>query len=88
MIRLIWPYSILNDNDQNELNETRNLTIQFLEAQSQASFKLLQINTNIMPATILTFQEYGSTDNTQNIIDINSIKDVSFVEGDVTILAQ
>ncbi len=80
--------TILNDNDQEEINNTRNLIMQLLEDQSSNVFKLIDADINVIPATVLAYRYYGNLDNTQNLIDINAIKDPSFVEGQISILGQ
>ena len=78
--------TVLNDNDQFEINDVRNQVNQFLTEQSKAAFKIGTATFKTKPATIIAFDLYGSTENTQALIDLNSLRDVSFVEGELKIL--
>lgn len=78
--------TVLNDNDQFEINDVRNQVNQFLTEQSKAAFKIGTATFKRKPATLIAFDLYGSTENTMAIIDLNNLKDVSFVDGELKIL--
>ncbi len=83
---IVTENTVLNDNDQEEINGVRNQVNQFLTDQSKAAFKVETKVFKLKPVTISTYELYGSTDNTQSIIDLNAIKDVSFASGPLKIL--
>ncbi|MEE8341959.1 MAG: DNA circularization N-terminal domain-containing protein [Candidatus Neomarinimicrobiota bacterium] len=83
---IVTENTVLNDNDQEEINGVRNQVNQFLTDQSKAAFKVETKVFKLKPVTISTYELYGSTDNTKSIIDLNAIKDVSFASGPLKIL--
>lgn len=69
-----------------DLTDLRSKVIEFFRNLEISAYKLSIIETNVIPITVLTYQYYGSTDLTQTLVDLNELKDVSFVEGQVDIL--
>ena len=84
--------AVINDNNltdaTNELIIDLRTSVQsFLDEATTAAFKVALItDVNEQPASILTYSYYGSTDNTEDIVTLNDIANVSFVEGNVSIL--
>lgn len=82
---------VLNDNSlsTDTINDLKNLRVEvrkFLEEESVNAFKISEVQTKEISATVFTYQYYGSVDNTQAIIDLNNSKDPTFLEGAVDVL--
>ncbi len=78
--------SVLTGDATNALEDTRVTTSLFFSQQSIATFNLVDFNTPSLPITILTYNLYNSTDNDEQLIALNDIKDVGFVRGQLEIL--
>lgn len=88
------------EDEYQDLIENTNLSNDTIDALTQArnSLRILfdnlsitvpmvsTVSTNTIPMSILSYQYYGSTDNTEDLIALNSAIDVSFIEGEVQIL--
>lgn len=68
------------------LNELRNQARDFLDEQRISAKRVIEIETKRIPAQVLTYSLYGNVDDTEKIIELNTVKDVSFVEGEVQVL--
>ena len=68
------------------LQELRNSSRLFFDDISISVAKISNITVNPIPMSILSYQYYGSTDNTEELINLNDIRDVSIVSGAVQIL--
>jgi prophage DNA circulation protein len=75
-----------SDNTIAALKELRVEVRKFLEQELVNVFRISQIFTQEISSTILTYQYYGSVDNTQKIINLNSSVDPTFFQGNVDIL--
>ncbi len=64
----------------------RLLVQQFLDEQRTILKQIITVHTYTTSARLLSFQYYAETDSALDIIALNDITDVSFVEGDVEIL--
>lgn len=70
----------------NALTDMRILAQQFFDDQRTTLKQITTVNTYTTSARLLSFQYYGDTDSANDIIALNDITDVSFIEGDVEIL--
>ncbi len=70
----------------NALTDMRVIVQQFLDEQRTTLKQIITVNTYTTSARLLSFQYYAETDSATDIIALNDITDVSFVEGDVEIL--
>lgn len=82
---------VLNENtlEGDTVANIKNMRVQvreYLDQQRATAPRIATITTKEIPMTILAYQYYGSTDNTQELIDLNSELDPTFVEGSVRIL--
>lgn len=78
--------NILSGDTLDALANLRNSSRLFFEDISITVSKIRPVTVNTIPMSVLSYQYYGSTDNTEALIDLNAIADVSFVEGEVQIL--
>lgn len=76
----------LSNDTLDNLSALRNSLRAFFEEISIVVPKIRTINTAKMPMSILTYQYYGSTEKTEDLIALNSTIDVSFVSGSQEIL--
>ncbi len=76
----------LSNNTINDLTELRNSSRLFFEDIEITVPKIRNINTNTIPMSMLAYQYYGSTDNAEDLIELNNTIDVSFISGEVQIL--
>lgn len=70
----------------NALTDMRVIVQQFLDEQRTTLKQIITVNTYTTSARLLSFQYYAETDSATDIIALNDITDVSFVEGDIEIL--
>ena len=68
------------------VTEMRVVVQQFFDEQKLTAKQIITIDTNVMPARVLSYQYYGESESADQIIDLNGITDVSFVEGPVEIV--
>lgn len=78
--------TVLSDDTLAVLQELRNTSRQFFDDISINIAKIGTINVSPIPMSILAYQYYGSTDNTEKLIALNNTIDVSIVSGSVNIL--
>jgi len=87
-----FDYTMLNNNATDDtiqsLKDLRVEVKKHLEQQSVNAFKISTIITPEIPMSILCYQYYGSTNNTQTLLDLNNTIDSSFVSGNIKILTQ
>lgn len=83
--RIIEDTNLSNDT-LDALANLRNSSRLLFEDISIAVSKIRPITVNTIPMSVLSYQYYGSTDNTEELIALNNTIDVSFVEGEVNIL--
>ena len=78
--------TVLDGESQDDLEALRVDASLFFSQQSVAVFNLVDFNTPTLPITVLTYNLYNSTDNDQQLIDLNNIQDVGHVSGQLKIL--
>ena len=59
----------------------------FDEAKLNAS-QIIPFKSNVIPAPVLAYKLYGSTDLTETLIDLNNDLNTSFLEGTLDIITQ
>jgi prophage DNA circulation protein len=79
-------YDVLGDDIIDLLESLRNACRLAFDQISVNTDKIAQITVNSTPATILSYQYYGNTDNADSLISLNNITDVSFISGTINIL--
>jgi prophage DNA circulation protein len=77
--------SLSNDTIE-ALQELRNTSRLFFDDVSISVSKIRNITVNPIPMSILSYQYYGNTDETEDLINLNNIADVSIVSGELQIL--
>jgi len=78
-----------SDSDQDintALTDMRVIVQDFFDEQRVSAKQVISIFTNITSARLLSYQYYGESQSAVDIIGLNGITDVSFVEGDIDIL--
>jgi prophage DNA circulation protein len=86
-LRLIDDSNLSNDTID-QLTSLRNNVRLLFDDISVSVPKIRTIETATLPMSIISFQYYGTTDETDNLINLNSTLDVSYVSGSVDILTQ
>jgi len=66
----------------------RDIVREFLDTTKVTTAQVVDIKTPVLPVQLLSFIYYGSSDNTEEILDLNQIRNPSFVAGDVEILSE
>ncbi len=82
--------------DPNTVDETIYYNLQSLKNQLRLYFNALRINlafvitqrVNSIPASILAYNLYGDTERTDEIVALNQIEDLAFVEGPINVLSR
>lgn len=77
----------LDIDSKNDLQEIRTETRAFLDEQRISAKRVITEETKSIPAQVLAFNLYGDVELTQDIIDLNNISDVSFIEGSIQVLS-
>lgn len=77
----------LDIDSKNDLQEIRTEIRDFLDEQRISAKRIIAEETKSIPAQVLAFNFYGDVELTQDIIDLNNISDVSFVEGSIKVLS-
>ncbi len=70
------------------LQDLRNEVEVFLRDQEKVSSNITEFRVYNEPVTALVYRLYGDLTRTEDIIDINSFDNVSFIEGDINILSE
>ena len=68
------------------LTDMRVIVQAFFDEQRISAKQIISVFTTVTSARLLSFQYYAETESVEDIIALNEITDVSFVEGDVRIL--
>lgn len=84
----VYGNDYLSFDTQTQLADLRIAMAEFFKQAEINAYKIVQITTSVIPATVLAYQYYGSIDQVDNLIGINNIANVSFVEGKVDILTK
>ncbi len=77
---------MLLDETLLELDAMRVEVQDFFDDEKLSAKRIIEIETNILPARVLTYQYYGSSELAPQIIGLNSDINVSFYEGTKEIL--
>lgn len=76
-----------NQSINTALTNMRIVVQQFFDEQRLSAKQVISIFTNITSARLLSYQYYAESNSAENIIALNEITDVSFIEGDINILS-
>jgi prophage DNA circulation protein len=68
------------------VTDMRVIVQQFFDEQKTTAKQITEVHVNTIPARVLSYQYYGESESADDIIGLNGITDVSFVDGDVEIL--
>lgn len=78
--------NVLNTETKESLQDLRNQNRVFNETERLNTNKITTANIKRQPASVLSYRYYGSTNNTNNIVDLNDIRNNAFTEGTIDIL--
>jgi len=73
-------------DSQVSLNDLRNNVRDFLDKQRISSKRVIDIETKRIPVQVLAYSLYGTVKDTEKLIELNNVKDVSFIDGDIQVL--
>lgn len=76
----------LQETTKAELKDLRDEMQKFFDQQRLTARQLINVDTNLTTARLLSYQYYGDSDQGEQIADLNNTDDVSFIEGNVIIL--
>lgn len=68
------------------LTDMRIVVQQFFDEQRLSAKQVISVFTNITSARLLSYQYYAESESGEDIIALNGITDVSFIDGDIDIL--
>ena len=77
----------LDSASQEGLTKTRIALTSFFNAQRADKPRLIEVETHTVPARVLAYQYYGSSDQGDRIAQLNGLNDSSFLEGTIEILS-
>lgn len=80
--------TILSNDTLDLLARLRNTVRLFFDDIAVTVPRVRTVSTSQMPMSVISYQYYGTTAETQNLIDLNSTINVSYVTGNVDILTQ
>lgn len=78
----------LDEDSKSSITDLRVEAQQFFETQKLVAQQIIEIETLPTSARLLSYRYYGSSELGQNIVDLNEIREPSFVEGTVRILSE
>lgn len=78
----------LGDSTKSVLTDMRAAMQEFFEEQRINARQLLNVDTNLTSARLLSFQYYNDSGQAPQLIELNGFKDVSFVAGSVQVLTE
>jgi len=70
-----------------ELQILRNLTREFFDDQRLQAFRITDFSSPDVPATVLSHRLYGTTENTEALVELNESNNPTFLGGDLKILS-
>ena len=77
--------SITNNDTAKSFQDLRSVTNEFLDIQRLNVKKIVDFDTQSIPAQVLAYKLYGSVDDYEKLVELNSIKDVDFVSGPIEV---
>jgi len=77
----------IDRNSFDALTETRITLSEFFNAQRATALRQVTVFVNPVPARVLAFNYYGSSEQGEAIADLNKVRDAAFLEGDIEILS-
>jgi prophage DNA circulation protein len=80
----VFP-AVTDANVRTTLQNLNNVTNEFLDIQRLNVKKIVEIETTTKPAQVLAYEFYGSVNNYERLVSLNSFKDVDFISGDVEV---
>lgn len=84
--RKVISLSILENETQDKIHILRDAYQLFIDEQKLNARQLITVNTNLTSARLLSYQYYADSTQGERLADLNNIDDVTFIEGNVTIL--
>lgn len=78
----------VDDNVYNALQDLTSETIRYLETLSPQLPKIVTIRVNQIPASVLSYKLYGTTERMDEIVNLNNIADPAYVNGTIKILSR
>ena len=78
----------LSEDAKSTITDLRTETQKFFDAQRVSIRQIITVETNIIPARVLAFQYYGSSELGADIAGLNNDPNVSFLEGSTRILTE
>jgi len=80
--------NVLDTTTYDNLQELRKEARIFFDRQRAIAYRVTQINTNLIPATVLTYDYYENLDNWEQILSLNNSVEPSFLQGEINILTR
>jgi prophage DNA circulation protein len=84
----VYASDYLSNDTLTQLAELRIAMAEFYKQAEINVFKITQITTPTIPATVLAYQYYADISEVDNLVSINDVHDISFMSGTVDILTQ
>lgn len=84
----VYASELLSYQTQTQLAQLRITMAEFFKQAEVSVYKVTQIMTKTIPITVLAYQYYGDITQVDNLININGIADVSFAQGNMSILTK
>jgi len=67
------------------LEDQRTITQQFFDEQKLSAQQVITVNTQKLPARVIAYQYYNSSENGERIASLNDEINVSYMSGDIEI---
>ena len=78
----------LSSTTINELEELRTITQSLFDEQKLNARRIINVNTQRLPARVISFQYYGNSDQGADIGQLNADINVSSLSGNIEILTE
>lgn len=83
----VSQFELISQDTFYDLQGLRNEMRIFFAKEAVNVPNIVTIETPVMPVSILSYQYYGTTDRSEQILNLNPSEEVSFIEGDIRILS-
>lgn len=80
--------NVLDTTTFDNLQDLRKEARIFFDQQRAITYRVTQIETNLIPATVLVYNYYGNLENWEQILSLNNSLEPSFLQGEINILTR
>ena len=83
---MVVESSLIDQDTRNRVIDIRTGSIEFFQTIDLA--EITQVKTSLKPSSLISYENYGFTDNADVIVSLNKAYNTAFIEGDIRILSE